>query len=222
MENKNMNVMGLDMSSKKTGFSYFEENKLIDYGCWMCDTNDWRERIVYMADQIKKYIERHHIDTIYAEDVPPMNENMQTVKVLAALQGMLLSISVTYNIPVKFIPVKTWKQILGINLSGSKANVGMKKRVNTDFGIKAVKNLKTWVKHEEKKLSIDYANNIHNIDLKFKALTSKENEDDIADSINIAWSQIPGVTPYKLKDFDNIMEEFYLKLKEKNEKNSKR
>lgn len=213
-----MNVMGLDMSSKKTGFSYFEEDKLIDYGYWMCSASDWRKRIVYMADQIKRYVEEHHVDMIYAEDVPPMSENMQTVKVLAALQGMLLSISVTHNIPIKFVPVKTWKQVLGMNLSSSRANVRMKKRVKDDFGVKAVRRLKSWVKHEEKKLSIDYANDTHGIDLKFKALMSKKNEDDIADSINVAWSQIPGAKPYKLEKFEDIMEEFYLKLKEKDER----
>ena len=39
-------------------------------------------------------------------------------------------------------------------------------------------------------MSIDYANKTFNINLVWKSNTSKFNEDDIADSLNIAWSQI--------------------------------
>ena len=52
-------------------------------------------------------------------------------------------------------------------------------------------------------------NNLFGLDLVYKSPSSKFNQDDIADSINIAWSQIGKVKPYNLDTFENIMNNFY-------------
>ena len=41
-----------------------------------------------------------------------------------------------------------------------------------------------------KKSSIEYANKTFEINLKWVSPSSKKNEDDIADAINVCWSQI--------------------------------
>ena len=58
-------------------------------------------------------------------------------------------------------------------------------------------------------MSVDYVNNLFGLDLVYKSPSSKFNQDDIADSINIAWSQIGKVKPYNLDTFENIMNNFY-------------
>lgn len=208
-------VLGLDMSSHKSGYALFVNKELVDYGAWEmtnAQESDWRKRIAFMANCVGQYCVRHGVDVIYAEDVPPTLENSQTVKVLSALQGMLIAISILNDIEINFIPVKTWKQKIGINLASSKANNACKKRIKESFGKDATKNLnkvKNWTKAWEKKLSVDYVNHVFGLDLIYKSPSSKFNNDDIADSINIAWSQIGEVKEYDLESFDDIMGRFY-------------
>ena len=208
-------VLGLDMSSHKSGYALFVNKELVDYGAWEmtnAQESDWRKRIAFMANCVGQYCVHHDVDVIYAEDVPPTLENSQTVKVLSALQGMLIAISILNDIEINFIPVKTWKQKIGINLASSKANNACKKRIKESFGKDATKNLnkvKSWTKAWEKKLSVDYANHVFGLDLIYKSPSSKFNNDDIADSINIAWSQIGSVKEYDLETFEDIMSRFY-------------
>ena len=210
-----MNILGLDMSSQKSGYALFRDKELVDYGMWELDSSkehDWRTRIAFMANCVNKYCRSHFIDTIYVEDVPPILENTQTIKVLSALQGMLIAIATQHNIDIEFIPVKTWKQKIGINLVSSKENNACKKRIRDSFGKDAQKKLnkvKGWTKAWEKKMSVDYANDLFGLELVYKSPTSKFYHDDIADSINIAWSQISDVKQYDLETFENIMDNFY-------------
>ena len=81
-------VLGLDMSSTKSGYALFIGGQLVEYGLWETDKADWRERIAYMASCVRQYCIRHNVKKIYAEDVPPTIDNSQTVKVLSALQGI--------------------------------------------------------------------------------------------------------------------------------------
>ena len=203
------------MSSHKSGYALFVNKELVDYGVWEitnAQESDWRKRIAFMANCVGQYCVHHDVDVIYAEDVPPTLENSQTVKVLSALQGMLIAISILNDIDINFIPVKTWKQKIGINLASSKANNACKKRIKESFGKDATKNLnkvKSWTKAWEKKLSVDYVNHVFGLDLIYKSPSSKFNNDDIADSINIAWSQIGSVKEYDLETFEDIMGRFY-------------
>lgn len=210
-----MNIIGLDMSSQKSGYALFSNGQLIDYGIWQMtidDEKDWRKRIAWMADCVGQYCIENNVKEIYVEDVPPTLDNSQTVKILSALQGMIIAVASLHNIDVHFVPVKTWKSKIGINIVSSKENNNCKKRIKEHFGENATRPLnivKGWVKGWEKKLSVDYVNHVFGLDLVYKSPSSKFNQDDIADSINIAWSQIGRVQPYDLDTFANIMDNFY-------------
>ena len=209
------NILGLDLSSQKSGYCFFQDDKLVDYGLWELSSKDeplWRKRIEYMSACVQKYCVEKEIEIIYVEDVPPIMENTQTVKVLSALQGMIIALAVANNISINFIPVKTWKTKIGINLVASKENNECKRKIKEHFGRNAKKPLSTvkgWTKAWEKKLSVEYANHTFGLDLIYKSPTSKYNQDDIADSINVTWSQISDAEPYNLETFEDIMNNFY-------------
>lgn len=208
-------VLGLDMSSHKSGYALFVDNKLENYGCWEINNDkepDWRKRIAYMADCVAQYCKANYVQHIYVEDVPPTIDNSQTIKVLSALQGMVIAIGASQGIDIDFIPVKTWKQKLGINLTSSKENNACKKRIKesrTNTKTKDLNKVKGWVKAWEKKMSVDYVNHTFGINLVYKSPSSKFNDDDISDAINIAWSQIGNVKAYDLESFEDIMNRFY-------------
>ena len=45
-------------------------------------------------------------------------------------------------------------------------------------------------REEMKKSSVEYANNTFGLDLVWKSKSSKKNQDDLSDAINVAWSQL--------------------------------
>ena len=165
-----MITLGLDMSSKSSAYSIFNDNKLIEYKLWKIpdEIKEWRERILWMGKQLDDCIKTHSIDKIYCEDVPLIMANPQTLKILSALQGMVIGVVSSNNLDVEFVSVSKWRSDLGL-FTGNRKDVK---------------------REEMKKSSIDYANKTFELDLVWKSPSSKYNQDDLSDAINVAWSQI--------------------------------
>lgn len=203
-----MVILGLDMSTQKTGYAIFQDKQLIDYGCFellSSDEKDWRKRITYMANEIGGLMKQYKIDKIYIEDVPPIINNSQTVKTLGALQGIILGVTSVFGVEVEFIPVETWKNKVHINLSHSKEYIQAKKVLKGNN--KTLEKFKSKVKAYEKKMSIELVNEKMGTELLWKSLASKQNDDDIADAINIVASVILDDYVYTLEDFSDIIQE---------------
>lgn len=209
-----MNILSLDMSSKKSGYALFVDGELKDYGLWELDSTieqDWRQRLAFMANCVSEYCLDKSVDMMYVEDVPPISQNSQTIKVLSALQGMLIAIATQHKVQIEFIPVKAWKSKIGINLTTSKENNVCKKHFKEHYGTKAnryIDKLKNATKAYEKKLSVDYVNEAFGLDLIYKSPSSKKNQDDIADAICIGAS-IVNESPHHKYNFEVIMSEIY-------------
>lgn len=210
-----MKVLSLDMASQKTGYALYNDSHLINYGLWdlsQTKEKDWRKRIATMAQHISDFCDGQDIDMILAEDVVPSLNNSQTVKVLSALQGMLISLGIAHKIEVKFVSVTTWKSKLNLQLDKSSEGRATTKRVKVNHP-KQYDRFHSWVKGWGKKISVDYANYTFGLDLIYKSPSSKSNQDDIADAINIGWSVMgENVEPYNLENFQSIMEHLYNSL----------
>lgn len=203
-----MKILGLDMSTQKTGYAIFCDKELVDYGCieiLSTQEKDWRNRITYMAGKLGEIMRENHIDKVYIEDVPPIINNSQTVKTLGALQGIVLGVMGVFGVDVEFIPVETWKNKVNINLTHSKEYNQAKKDLK--WNKKDLEKLKGKTKAYEKKMSIDLVNRAFGIDLEWKSFSSKQNDDDIADAINIVSSVIYDEYKYNEVGFSDIIEE---------------
>lgn len=195
-----MNILGLDMATKKSGYSIFKDNKLCQYGLIeISDDNvgyieeikeilineygynkeilsylfKWQIRSQYMKVKVIDIIKNNNIDKIICEDVTEELKNASTLKWLSVLQGLLTEISINYNIPIIFFSPDQWRRNVEIDLYYNEN--GKKKRKQRE---------------QLKKDSIELANKTFGLELIWKSPTSKFNEDDIADAINIAYSQI--------------------------------
>lgn len=166
-----MVTMGIDASTNKTGWSIFKDNKLIDYGV-IEPTNpkdEWKNRIRTIMPQLANIIDKYNPNIAYVEDVPLMlNGGRKTLVILGAVQGSIIGLFSSRYIPVEFIPVSTWRSALNL-FTGKKEDTK---------------------REHMKQSSIEYANKIFEINLKWVSPNSKKNEDDIADAINVCWSQI--------------------------------
>ena len=163
-----MKIMGIDASTTCTGYSIFEDGKLIDYGYIRPKGQHWRERLIQIGEQLKEILKQSMPDKIYMEDVPLMGTQKQTFVILGAVQGFILGIATSMNIEISFLLPSQWRSLMGL-YDGSRQ--GTKKEMMKEKAVKM-------------------ANKIFQLDLVWAGGKSVKNQDDIAESILIAYSQI--------------------------------
>lgn len=166
---KNEIILGLDCSTTSTGWSVFDNRGLAAYGIIKPDGNDWRERLVLQAPELKEVIERFKPTKIVMEDVPLNSKGgLKILVVLGAVQGLVLGVASSLSVPIKFVTPNEWRSKVGL-FTGNKEDTK---------------------RDEMKKRSIEMANQEFGLNLKWFSKSSKKNEDDISDAILIAYSQI--------------------------------
>lgn len=173
-----MKILSIDASTSSTGWGIFNEKKLVSYGCIKAkDGRDWRERIADMIDELDKIIkENKGIERIYVEDVPLNSRNPMTLKMLSVLQGALLGMAIGNKIYIDFVLPSIWRKSADL-FDGTREGT---KRA------------------EMKKKSIELANKTFGLDLIYKSPSSKKNQDDEADAINLG-SAMQGIYVIKEK-----------------------
>lgn len=163
-----MKTLGLDCSTTSSGWAVFDGDSLIAYGVIKPDGEDWRDRLAHQGTQLTKIIQKYKPQQIFCEDVPLKAGNSKVLVVLGAVQGFVISIASSFEIPVKFILPSEWRSPLGL-FDGTRE--GTKRK-------------------ELKKKSIEKANEIFGLNLLWVSSSSKKNEDDISDAILITYSQV--------------------------------
>lgn len=163
-----MIIMGVDGSTKSTGYSVFKDKELIAYGVIKAEDEDWRKRIAIQGPQLAKLLANYRPDKIYMEDVPLKAQNPLTLVQLGAVQGFFYGLSATFEIPIVFIKPSNWRSPMGL-FDGTREGT---KRA------------------EMKRKSIEKANELFGLDLVWKSAYSTKNDDDIADAVLIAYSQV--------------------------------
>ena len=160
--------MGVDASTKSTGWSIFDGKELIGYGIIKPDGKDWRERIVNQAPKLIEIINKYHPEKIYMEDVPLKAQNPYVLVQLGAVQGFFYGVAASFDIPIEFLIPSQWRSPMGL-FDGTREGT---KRA------------------EMKRKSVEKANELFGLNLIWKSPSSKFNEDDVADAILVAYSQV--------------------------------
>lgn len=166
-------LLAIDGSTVATGWAIIDKDNLslIDYGEIKAESekaesksdsaNKRRERIISMIDGIKEVIDKYNPNEAVMEEVPPTfggGTNSTTVLALGTVQGAMLGlVRYNYNIPIYFTSVSTWHSDMGILKS----------------------------KGDLKEQSIKMANSRYGIELIYKSPSSKFNQDNASDAINI-------------------------------------
>lgn len=162
------------MSTKSSGYSVFKNGKLIKFGVWKQKQEvAWRERCIYMGNELSKLIDTYSPFFIYCEDTILSGEcgnNVQTVKQLSVLQGIVLGVCAVHNVKIEFLMPSKWRSDLGV-YDGTRN--GTKRPIM-------------------KWKTIEKVNHIFSLELVYDLDKPKsvKNDDDIGDAIGIVWSQI--------------------------------
>lgn len=164
-----MIVMGIDASTTSTGWSIFDSNGAVRIasGRLKPKGDDWRERLQIEYGMLVEIIEQYRPERIYMEDVP-LKDGKPTILKLGAIQGLLIGVCARYQIAIEFLLPSQWRSTIGL-FDGTRQ--GTQREV---------------LKHK----AIDMANKLFGLDLLWVKEKSKLNEDDEAEALLIAYSQI--------------------------------
>ena len=135
------NLLALDQASVTTGWSVWENDKLVKWGKFTIDDSDMGERLLKIRKRIDDLIETYKIDEVVFEDIQMQanrTNNVHTYKVLAEVIGVLEERLTELKIPYTMVPASVWKSTLGIK---GAARAEQKKNaqlyVLNTYGIKA-------------------------------------------------------------------------------------
>lgn len=64
-----MRVLALDQASRTSGWSVFDDGKLLEYGKFTADQTDIGDRLYYIRKQVINLIDKYKIDEVVFEDI---------------------------------------------------------------------------------------------------------------------------------------------------------
>lgn len=173
-----MIIMGIDGSTTSSGWAIFEtdECKRLASGRIQFNDKDWRERIFKEWKVFDKIIQKYRPEKIYMEDVP-MKDGKATILKLGSVQGMAICLASQYDIDIYFLLPSEWRSDLGL-YDGTRQGT-----------------------HREvlKKKAVETANKLFDLELLWVKEKSKRNEDDEAEALLIAYSQIKPIKFWRPK-----------------------
>lgn len=162
-----MVCIGFDLSTSCSGYGVFDNGVLIDYGAVVPHGDNWREKIMDETMELAHIITAHHPDKIYVEDVPKKPGNNTLMK-LGAVQGMILALCAGFKVSPEFLLPNEWRRKIGL-YDGTRE--GLKREIL-------------------KEKAVNMANSTFGLELKWCGANSKKSQDDVAEAILIAYSQI--------------------------------
>lgn len=135
------NILALDQATRISGYCIFQGDNLKSYGKITPSSKDIGKRFCEIKKTVKNLIDIFKIDKVYFEDIQlqeNVGNNVQTFKVLAQLQGMLITMFTEMNIPYEIIHSTTWKSHLRIEGKSRKLQkANAQAYVNKTYSIQA-------------------------------------------------------------------------------------
>lgn len=135
---KDIYYLGLDPSTKSTGWAIVnQQGELIDYGK-ICPTDNKdaitpAEKIHMQYKEITELlINKYPITKVLCED-QYFGSNIDTLKQLSRITGMVLLVSAQYNVPVELIYPSSWRKVF--HGSGKAKKSETLRKVNEMFGL---------------------------------------------------------------------------------------
>lgn len=138
-----MITLGLDLSTKSSGWSLFDGQELKDYGCITAGSANLYKRIDKMVEEFDILLSNNKIDKVIIEEV--INEdthyNTTVFKALMYLQGFMMHLLDKHNITnVEFVVASAWRKKCGIRTGQGVRRESLKPKdiqfVQNQFGIK--------------------------------------------------------------------------------------
>ena len=131
-------ILALDQASKTTGYSVWDDSKMLAQGKFSYDNPDVGQRLHDVKLHVLALLKAYQIEKLYLEDIQLEEKfGVVTYKILAELIGVLQELAIENQIPVEIVPSATWRSTCGVrgkNREDKKANA--QKHVLEKYGLK--------------------------------------------------------------------------------------
>lgn len=135
-----MKILALDQASRTSGYSVFEDGKLITYGKFTYEDDDFGVRLNKIRHKVNELILQHKVDKLVFEDIQLQNNiinNVDTFKKLAEVFGVIYELATELQLSNEAVVASSWKSALGIkgrDRSAQKKNA--QEWVTKTYGVK--------------------------------------------------------------------------------------
>ena len=126
-----MKILALDNATKKCGYAVLTNARPICYGVIEQNDKSLDQRLKGLYGKIRRLVELHKVDMIVCED-NYSHSNIQVLKGLCLLEGIILAIGFDFGVPVKRILASEWRKKIGFKTGENKAQ---KREVQKQFAI---------------------------------------------------------------------------------------
>lgn len=117
-----MRLLALDQSSRVTGYSIWDDNRLIKYDKFNATQDDMGERLLFIKNEVKDLIIDWEVDFVAFEDIQLQKtvngqeivNNVQTFKILAEVFGVIYELVTELNVDHTAVLSTVWKSQLSI------------------------------------------------------------------------------------------------------------
>lgn len=117
-----MKILSLDISTRSTGYTIFNNGVAVEIGTIGNNSNDFLERGNYMAEFVRLLREKYdRFDNVVVEELKVLN-NQKVLVMLGIVQGMI--IRELRDTPVTFVAPTVWRKHFGLNGKREKAKKG--------------------------------------------------------------------------------------------------
>lgn len=103
-------ILALDQATRDSGWSVFDNGKLIDFGHWSFSDDDVAMRINRLCQEIEKKIDEYEPNLVAIENIQ-LQQNIEMFQKLAWVQGALMCTCITKNVPYQLIRPSEWRAI---------------------------------------------------------------------------------------------------------------
>ena len=111
-----MIIIGLDISTKSTGYSVWENGKLVTSGCAATASSNVYKRIKKITTEIQQIVQKYKPDVVYAEQPQPafVKNNINVYRKLTFAHGAIEMMLDEHNLKMTLCSSSHWRKYCGI------------------------------------------------------------------------------------------------------------
>ena len=112
-----MIILALDLSTKSSGYSIFNDNKLIAYGLAASTKANVYDRIEVITKKIQQVVKKYQPTKVIAEEPEPafVKNNISVYRKLTFVHGAICMMLHHYNLEMELCTSSHWRKIVGIH-----------------------------------------------------------------------------------------------------------
>lgn len=112
-----MIILALDLSTKSSGYSVFDDDKLLTWGLAASTKENVYDRIQVITNKIQQIIKEYKPTKIIAEQPEPafVKNNINTYRKLTFIHGAICMMLRKYKLEMQLCTASHWRKLVGIH-----------------------------------------------------------------------------------------------------------